>query len=153
MNSGKLIFDYESRNVHHHEHACHNLNNGKFKLNQNPLKIPNKSVIISRDKGDYIEFMHSDVATDSGQTAVPFWDAQSVAPVPAVPLKGFGFHWKCAGNSGGFIAPVFIPHDYEAFKDLEFYDIEMKILKLETKLIDYLKNLITIGVDNILLLN
>lgn len=73
-----------------------------------PLQTTNKSKIISRSKNDYIKFGHSSLKTDSAQTAVPFWDAQPVTLVPAVPLVGAGFYFKSSGNSGGFIAPIIL---------------------------------------------
>lgn len=54
----------------------------------------------------YIQFGHTSVLRDSGQTAVPFFDAQIVAPVPAVPLSGFGVQFRNVKTSGGFVVPA-----------------------------------------------
>lgn len=85
-----------------------------------PLKVFKKSQRVSQDNGDYIRFEHSDPITDHGQTPVPFWDSQAVAPVPSIPLMGAGFIWKSVDNSGGFVAPVIVPFDSERdFKELD----------------------------------
>lgn len=82
------------------------INKGKT---DHPLKVFKKTVRVTKDKGSFIIFGHSNTKTDNAQTAVPFWDAQTVTPVPAVPLMGAGFLWRSIEESGGFIAPVVVP--------------------------------------------
>lgn len=141
LESGKINVSYDKLFGYHAEFGMQNLNNGLNKYRGHPLNEPKNSIIISRDEGDYIQFTHSDLATDSGQTALPLWDAQSVAPVTAVPLKGFGFHWKSVGKSGGFVAPTVIPHEYENYNDLDFREIEAKVREFEPQMISNLKRL------------
>lgn len=95
----------------------------------NPLNAHKKTKLISKENGDFIQFGHSNLKTDSGQTAVPFWDIQTVAPEPAVPLMGVGFVWKSVDNSGGFVAPVVLSPDYSFL----IADIELDIMDLMIK--------------------
>lgn len=98
------------------------------------LSAPEDYLQQSRAHGNYVFFGHSDIYTDSGQTTLPLWDAQPVAPEPAVPLKGLGFIWKNVDRSGGFVAPVVLPFDYESnFVDLQPALMEQLLSKYKTK--------------------
>lgn len=77
------------------------------------LKSQGNSIQRTEPDRDYIIFTHSDLSTDSGQTTVPFWDAQPVAPEPVAPLGGIGLIWKNVDQSGGFVAPVVFPARYK----------------------------------------
>lgn len=92
--------------------------NGLLNLNRtkHPLEAFKQSRV-SKDRGEFIIFTHSDLLSDSGQSTVPFFDSQPVAPKPAIPLGGGGFIWKSVGDSGGFIAPVVVPYGYNIVFD------------------------------------
>lgn len=51
----------------------------------------------------YVEFTHTDMDKDVGQTTVPFLDAQDVISIPAVPLSGVGLYHKGQPGYGGFV--------------------------------------------------
>lgn len=88
-----------------------------FHTRLHPLSTNKKTRRESKDNYDFIRFMHSDLNTDSGQTAVPFWDSQTVAPLPATPLLGAGFIWRSIDNSGGFVAPIVVSLNYDELLD------------------------------------
>lgn len=50
--------------------------------------------------------MHTNFKFDFSQSAVPIWDIQPVASVPAMPLSGAGFYYRTVDESGGFIIPA-----------------------------------------------
>lgn len=49
---------------------------------------------------------------DAAQTTVPFFDAQPVESLQAVPLSGAGIFHKGQNHFGGFIAPKIITYDF-----------------------------------------
>lgn len=60
----------------------------------------------------YIEFTHSDIERDVGQTTVPFVDTQDVISMPPVALSGAGIYHKGQPGYGGFIAAKLITYDF-----------------------------------------
>ncbi|CAG9863090.1 unnamed protein product [Phyllotreta striolata] len=51
----------------------------------------------------FIDFTHTDLDADAGQTTVPFIDIQPVYSDPAVPLNSAAIYYKGGKGSGGFI--------------------------------------------------
>lgn len=109
--------------------------NGRKLLNayrrDHPVEEWRMSKRISVDRNDYIRFWHSSLTTDSGQTPVPFWDAQDVNFVPAVPLVGAGFYWKTYETSGGYVGPLIVPVEHQKYWD------EMGIEQIDKMVEDY----------------
>lgn len=143
IKTGKIIQDPNANELDMWKSQRFTSNNiNKYKTDH-PLKVNGKTKKLSRGYSlysesmfnDYIEFRTSNLYTDSGQTPVPFWDAQIVAPVPAVPLVGVGFIWRSVHNSGGFIAPMVIPFDYSQFLN------EIDAQQLESMIMDYKETL------------
>lgn len=98
-----------------------------------PLKVKGESNIIDHStdcSSPFVSFFHTSLESDSAQTAIPFFDAQSVAPAPAVPLSGFGLSFKSSLRSGGFVTPIVKTTDYTT--DLIEWDFEsFQLLYLE----------------------
>lgn len=114
---GTIIFNSNKDTKYHKMSSLSENFINKDKTDHPLAETWRKSLRVSRDHGDYVKFAHSDLTTDSGQTAVPFWDAQPVAPIPSVPLGGIGFYWKNFEHSGGFVAPVVVPVEYDQIFD------------------------------------
>lgn len=58
---------------------------------------------ITSTTNQYIDFTHTDMDADVGQTTVPYLDAQDVISLPAVPLSGAGMYHKGRDGYGGFV--------------------------------------------------
>lgn len=71
-----------------------------------------KSQLTSKSN-QYIEFTHTDIDADVGQTTVPYLDAQDVSSSPAVALAGAGLYHKSQKGYGGFVAPKLFTYDFE----------------------------------------
>lgn len=87
----------------------------RSKIYLNAPDVPTKLRVPSRidSKTDqFVEFTHTDLNADVGQTAVPFFDVQTVSPEPPVPLVGAGIYHKGMYKSGGYIAPKVFTLDY-----------------------------------------
>lgn len=137
FNSGQL--DVFKTSWHSNLQFATNFINSENTLH--PLSVENKTKIISQSSGDFIKFQHSDFVTDSGQTAVPFWDAQSVAPIPAEPIIGAGFFFRTAGTSGGFIAPILATIDQSSnYENLQSEMLESMITQYVVKWVNFEEN-------------
>lgn len=75
-----------------------------------PLKLSRSAVDSQPDQ--FVTFTHSDLKQDAAQSTVPFFDAQEVAPSPAVPLQGVGLFLKGLRGSGGFLTLRVRTFDY-----------------------------------------
>ncbi|CAH1108484.1 unnamed protein product [Psylliodes chrysocephalus] len=64
------------------------------------------------DDGRYVEFTHSDLEKDAGQTTVPFIDIQPVYADPPVPLRSAGIYYKGKSGYGGFVGMKVGVYDY-----------------------------------------
>lgn len=51
----------------------------------------------------FVEFTHSNVKHDAGQTTIPLIDSQPVIMKSAFPLNGIGLYYKGQTGYGGFI--------------------------------------------------
>lgn len=76
-----------------------------------PTVVPNNDQNFDTDRK--VQFTHTSLSQDAGQTTVPFIDAQWVVTSPASPLKGVGIHWRGRIGSGGYVAPVITAYDFE----------------------------------------
>jgi len=91
-----------------------------------PLHSLQPSKIDSKND-QFLLFTHSDIDLDAAQTTVPFLDAQMVAPVPPVPLKGLGVYHKGVKWFGGFVGLKVFTYEYgdhieDSFTDLNGID-------------------------------
>lgn len=66
-------------------------------------KLKSRNFIYSNTSGDYVVFRHSAMATDSGQSAYPYFDIQNVVPEPPSVLNGIGLYFKGLATSGGIV--------------------------------------------------
>lgn len=99
-------------------------------MNHNKRELPlhvyqQRAKITSNPELDFITFGHSSLKGDSGQSALPFWDGQAVAPVPASPLMGIGLYWRSIFQSSGFVAPMVLPYDRQKF----IYSLDIEDLR------------------------
>lgn len=86
-----------------------------------PIKLKNPDIpILSQTPSEidsatnqYIEFTHSDLDRDVGQTTVPYIDAQDVISRVPVALSGAGVYHKGKTNYGGFIGLKLITYDFQ----------------------------------------
>nr|CAH7755718.1 unnamed protein product [Callosobruchus chinensis] len=78
-----------------------------------PLSTPNF------DAQRYLDFDHTDLGKDAGQTTIPYLDVQPVYNVPAVPLVGAGIYYKGEKGYGGFVAPKITTYNYARHFNLE----------------------------------
>ncbi|KAK0098476.1 hypothetical protein PV326_008074 [Microctonus aethiopoides] len=53
----------------------------------------------------FIQFQHSSVTKDAGQSTIPYIDAQPVEIYPPFPLSGIGLFYREKADCGGYIAP------------------------------------------------
>lgn len=98
-----------------------NDNTDSSAVKRTPVKLQNPDIpTLSMTKSDidsktnqYIEFTHSDLDKDLGQTTVPYIDAQDVVSIPAVALSGAGIYHKGKPQFGGFIGLKAITYDFE----------------------------------------
>lgn len=77
-----------------------------------PTLCPSSSEVTSTTN-QYIEFTHSDLERDVGQTTVPFIDAQDVISRVPVALGGAGIYHKGKTLYGGFIGLKLITYDFQ----------------------------------------
>lgn len=85
-----------------------------------PVKLKNPDIsIYTKSKSEidsksnqFIEFTHTDLDRDVGQTTVPFLDAQDVVSVPPVALSGAGIYHKGRPLYGGFVGLKLITYDF-----------------------------------------
>lgn len=131
-NAGSLVFGSSTVYLKRTNNDFGSVNTGK---RDHPLSTQKKTLRASREELDFVRFWHSDLITDSGQTAVPFWDAQTVAPVPAVPLAGVGFIWKTIDNSGGFVAPIVVSYDNDNIID------ELNQIKMDAMIFNFTRSI------------
>lgn len=128
--------DPETRKLDSDQHSWRFNPDAAFCLNENHGDIPlnSKSKIISQPLGDYVSFKHSNMATDFGQTALPFFDIQEVIPNPLSPLRGVGFYFKTVPGSGGFVGLGVVPNDYnECANDMNIDTIKSMVEASEQK--------------------
>lgn len=76
-----------------------------------PILSPSKSVQDSKTN-QYVEFTHSDIGRDVGQTTVPYLDAQDVISIPPVALSGAGIYHKGQPLYGGFVGIKLFTYDF-----------------------------------------
>ncbi|KAK9746573.1 protein of unknown function (DUF4803) [Popillia japonica] len=90
----------------------------RTKIPTNDLDIPtrtksrtkSKNTIVSR--GDqFVEFTHTDMFKDAGQTTIPFIDSQDVVTTVPTPLVGAGVYYKSTPGYGGFIGLKIVTYD------------------------------------------
>lgn len=96
------------------------LNNAKLNsigLNYSTSDVPTKSSenVLIPTNDHYLLFNPSDKFKDVSQTVIPFFDAQEVAPEPAVPLNGIGLFLKGAEGFEGFLTPRISASKYAYF--------------------------------------
>ncbi|XP_031632298.1 uncharacterized protein LOC116346405 isoform X2 [Contarinia nasturtii] len=84
----------------------------KLKNPDIPILCPSQSEIDSVSN-QYIEFTHTDLDRDVGQTTVPYIDAQDVISRVPVALSGAGVYHKGKTNYGGFIGLKLITYDFQ----------------------------------------
>lgn len=89
--------------------------NFRTKIPTNDLDIPtrtkSKNTIVS--KGDqFVEFTHTDMFKDAGQTTIPFIDSQDVVTTVPTPLVGAGVYYKSTPGYGGFIGLKIVTYDF-----------------------------------------
>lgn len=85
-----------------------------------PVVLRNPDVpTLSRAKSDihsstnqFVEFTHTDLDRDAGQTTVPYLDAQDVTSSPPVALSGAGIYHKGRPLYGGFVGLKLITYDF-----------------------------------------
>ncbi|KAK0098477.1 hypothetical protein PV326_008075 [Microctonus aethiopoides] len=70
-----------------------------------------------RETNKFIQFHHSDVIEDAGQSTVPFIDAQPVDIYPSFPLGGIGLFYRNQFGCGGYIAPRLFAIDMSQYVD------------------------------------
>lgn len=100
-------------------------------ITESPLKYK-QNVKVSKLSGDYIRFKHSEMITDYGQDAVPYFDIQEVAPSPPVPLIGAGLYWKSTTKSGGYVGLLVMPNDFRQFiNEMDINNLDSMILENE----------------------
>lgn len=89
------------------------LSRSKVKLHS--PDIPTRQSLASKPtstNGMYVEFTHSDLEKDVGQSTVPYLDTQDVTSEPLAPLSGVGLYHKGQDGYGGYVAPKIITYDY-----------------------------------------
>lgn len=84
----------------------------KLKNPNIPTLSPSSSEIDSVTN-QYIEFTHTDLDHDVGQTTVPYIDAQDVVSRIPVALNGAGIYHKGQPNYGGFIGLKLLTYDFQ----------------------------------------
>lgn len=70
---------------------------------------------IDSTTNQYIEFTHTDLDRDVGQTTVPYIDAQDVISRVPVALGGAGIYHKGQKFFGGFIGLKMITYDFQPY--------------------------------------
>lgn len=86
-----------------------------------PVKLKNPDIPtlsttaseIDSTSNQYIEFTHTDLDRDVGQTTVPYIDAQDVVSRIPVALSGAGVYHKGKLQYGGFIGLKLITYDFQ----------------------------------------
>lgn len=86
-----------------------------------PVKLKNPDIPtlsttaseIDSTSNQYIEFTHTDLDRDVGQTTVPYIDAQDVVSRIPVALSGAGIYHKGKSLFGGFIGLKLITYDFQ----------------------------------------
>lgn len=103
----------------------------KLKSPDIPTLSPAKSKIDSVTN-QYIEFTHTDLDRDVGQTTVPYIDAQDVISKVPVALSGAGIYHKGNSMYGGFIGAKIITYNFKSHITSPEYDEDesIKIVKL-----------------------
>lgn len=84
----------------------------KLKNPDIPTLSPSTSEIVSKSN-QFIEFTHTDLDRDVGQTTVPYIDAQDVISRVPVALSGAGIFHKGRPFFGGFIGLKLITYDFQ----------------------------------------
>lgn len=79
-----------------------------------PTLSPAPSVIDSTTN-QFIEFTHTDLDRDVGQTTVPYIDAQDVISRVPVALGGAGIYHKGQSLYGGFIGLKLVTYDFQPY--------------------------------------
>ncbi|KAK9746499.1 protein of unknown function (DUF4803) [Popillia japonica] len=76
-----------------------------------PTKTKSRNTIVS--KGDqFVEFTHTDITKDVGQTTIPFIDSQDVVTKVPTPLVGAGLYYKSSPGYGGFIGLKIVTYNF-----------------------------------------
>ncbi|KAK0179591.1 hypothetical protein PV327_005329 [Microctonus hyperodae] len=87
----------------------------KMDIPTNPTKC--KGYNYNRETNQFVQFHHSDVREDAGQSTVPFIDAQPVEIYPSFPLGGIGLFYRSQFGCGGYIAPRLFAIDITQYVD------------------------------------
>nr|CAI5830983.1 unnamed protein product [Callosobruchus analis] len=91
----------------------------RFQIQVSPFDFLSGKVSQEGSYYRYIDFDHTDLGKDAGQTTIPYLDVQPVYNVPAVPLAGAGIYYKGEKGYGGFVAPKITTYNYARHFNLE----------------------------------
>ncbi|XP_057340670.1 uncharacterized protein LOC130677815 [Microplitis mediator] len=101
---------------------------------------PSKSYnnVLDSEGNSRIMLTHSSVTADVGQSTIPYFDIQPVAPEPRVALDGIGLYHRSNGESGGFLSLKLFTHDISTYlnpviKSGELSTEEIKDIKEESE--------------------
>lgn len=116
FNTGKLLDESTQIWV-----SSENTENSAGDQRRTPVKLKSPDIPtltraasnIDSDPNQYIEFTHTDLDRDVGQTTVPFLDAQDVVSNPPVPISGLGVYHKGQPLYGGFVGFKMFTYDFE----------------------------------------
>lgn len=98
-----------------------------------PIFSPTQSEIDSKTN-QFIEFTHTDLERDVGQTTVPYIDSQDVISRVPVALSGAGIYHKGQHFFGGFIGLKLITYDFQPYINTPKLDSaaeDVKIVNLQ----------------------
>ncbi|KAI4457301.1 hypothetical protein MML48_8g00016302 [Holotrichia oblita] len=76
-----------------------------------PTRAKSKNTILSKGN-QFVEFAHTDMFKDAGQTTIPFIDIQDVVTKVPTPLVGAGLYYKSTEGYGGFIGLRIVTYDF-----------------------------------------
>ncbi|KAI4457300.1 hypothetical protein MML48_8g00016303 [Holotrichia oblita] len=89
--------------------------NSRTKIPTDDLDIStrakSKNTIVSKGN-QFVEFSHTDMFKDAGQTTIPFIDSQDVVTKVPTPLVGAGLYYKSTQGYGGFIGLKIVTYDF-----------------------------------------
>ncbi|KAI4457296.1 hypothetical protein MML48_8g00010324 [Holotrichia oblita] len=76
-----------------------------------PTRAKSKNTVVSKGN-QFVEFAHTDMIKDAGQTTIPFIDSQDVVTKVPTPLIGAGLYYKSIQGYGGFIGLKIVTYDF-----------------------------------------
>ncbi|KAI4457294.1 hypothetical protein MML48_8g00010322 [Holotrichia oblita] len=74
-------------------------------------RAKSKNTVVSKGN-QFVEFAHTDMIKDAGQTTIPFIDSQDVVTKVPTPLIGAGLYYKSTQGYGGFIGLKIVTYDF-----------------------------------------